>query len=440
MPFVSSFSQTLSKVWQDNWTSYKDSRFIRQKSGRDRPRPNSISDLQYSLDSSPTSSIPSKSSTGSSSDTSLGTGRTDSQISSDVTNLDQSCSSLPSSTNTSQEHDLPHTQIPVWRRNGKFVNFFRSFIGQKPKDRTVKHLVFGAELTKLLADTGDEGDEISDRIWTWQLIRNISSSSGSQNLHAVYWGIWNNQWDISSIRNLFQHTEDKVSIISIYYDLCLSNVCFPPSSGNFSFDISISRNVLNLYCRNLFDEQRVPNLAGDSSVMHDIHCVRNCWYIIQYFHSHLYIKSAIIFFFLSGVCLMYQPPDQFCAQALLPALADPAGHVRPLPSPRPRQQADRAETGGEVQGDPAEAARGSLQVRGNILSPTWYRVLQNNGLADASSQSNVSSQWENRHDFKKSCNCVVPQHSQMWRLWAGYSGCATGNNKTFKHFKRRICE
>lgn len=215
MPFVSSFSQTLSKVWQDNWTSYKDSRFIRQKSGRDRPRPNSISDLQYSLDSSPTSSIPSKSSTGSSSDTSLGTGRTDSQISSDVTNLDQSCSSLPSSTNTSQEHDLPHTQIPVWRRNGKFVNFFRSFIGQKPKDRTVKHLVFGAELTKLLADTGDEGDEISDRIWTWQLIRNISSSSGSQNLHAVYWGIWNNQWDISSIRNLFQYTEDKVSIISI---------------------------------------------------------------------------------------------------------------------------------------------------------------------------------------------------------------------------------
>ena len=59
---------------------------------------------------------------------------------------------------------------------------------------------------------------------------------------------------------------------------------------------------------------------------------------------------------------MYQPPDQFCAQALLPALADPAGHVRPLPSPRPRQQADRAEAGGEVQGDPAEAARGSLQV------------------------------------------------------------------------------
>ena len=51
----------------------------------------------------------------------------------------------------------------------------------------------------------------------------------------------------------------------------------------FSFDISISRNVLNLYCRNLFDEQRVPNLAGDSSVMHDIHCVRNCWYTPQYF-------------------------------------------------------------------------------------------------------------------------------------------------------------
>ena len=25
--------------------------------------------------------------------------------------------------------------------------------------------------------------------------------------------------------------------------------------------------------RNLFDDQRVPNLAGDTSVMHDIHCV-----------------------------------------------------------------------------------------------------------------------------------------------------------------------
>ena len=34
------------------------------------------------------------------------------------------------------------------------------------------------------------------------------------------------------------------------------------------------RNYLIInYFRNLFDEQRVPNLAGDTSVMHDIHCV-----------------------------------------------------------------------------------------------------------------------------------------------------------------------
>ena len=52
----------------------------------------------------------------------------------------------------------------VWKRNnGKFVNFFRSFIGHKPpKDKTGPRTqtVFGSELTKLLADTGDEGEII----------------------------------------------------------------------------------------------------------------------------------------------------------------------------------------------------------------------------------------------------------------------------------------
>ena len=77
-----------------------------------------------------------------------------------MTNLDQSISSLPS-----QDPDLPDSQIPVWRRNGKFVNFFRSFIGQKPKEKTVKTpVVFGAELTKLLADTGDEGETSSHHL------------------------------------------------------------------------------------------------------------------------------------------------------------------------------------------------------------------------------------------------------------------------------------
>ena len=86
---------------------------------------------------------------------------------SDLTNLDQSCSSLPSQ----DPADLPDSQIPVWRRNGKFVNFFRSFIGQKPKERTVKTpAVFGVELTKLLADTGDEGETpvITFTVWTNQ--------------------------------------------------------------------------------------------------------------------------------------------------------------------------------------------------------------------------------------------------------------------------------
>ena len=58
------------------------------------------------------------------------------------------------STNTQDFHDA---QIPVWKRNGKFVNFFRSFIGHKPKEKLPKTPVFGSELTKLLADTGDEG-------------------------------------------------------------------------------------------------------------------------------------------------------------------------------------------------------------------------------------------------------------------------------------------
>ena len=86
-----------------------------------------------------------------------------------MTNLDQSLSSLPS-----QDPDLPDSQIPVWRRNGKFVNFFRSFIGHKPKERAVKTpAVFGTELTKLLADTGDEG-ESPVSILMFGLIRTIS--------------------------------------------------------------------------------------------------------------------------------------------------------------------------------------------------------------------------------------------------------------------------
>ena len=56
-----------------------------------------------------------------------------------------------------QENALHEAQIPVWKRNGKFVNFFRSFIGAKSKEKVVKASVFGTELTKLLADTGDEG-------------------------------------------------------------------------------------------------------------------------------------------------------------------------------------------------------------------------------------------------------------------------------------------
>ena len=145
-----------------NRNQHKDARFIRQKSNRERARPNSISDLQYSLESSPASSVPSKSST-SSSDTSCSTVRTDSHSSSDITNLDQSCSSLPSQSGdssniSSPEQDFHESQIPVWKRNGKFVNFFRSFMGSKPtKEKVVKTYVFGTELTKLLADTGDEG-------------------------------------------------------------------------------------------------------------------------------------------------------------------------------------------------------------------------------------------------------------------------------------------
>jgi len=204
-----------------NRNQHKDSnRFTRQKSNRERARPNSISDLHYSLESSPASSVPSKSST-SSSDTSCSTVRTDSQSSSDITNLDQSCSSLPSqsgeSSNTSSpEQDFHESQIPVWKRNGKFVNFFRSFMGSKPnKEKAVKTYVFGTELTKLLADTGDEVPQV--------------------------------------LRICTQFIEEHGIINGIYR-----------ASG-------ISSNIQRI--KTLFDEQRVPNLAGDSAVLHDIHCV-----------------------------------------------------------------------------------------------------------------------------------------------------------------------
>ena len=38
------------------------------------------------------------------------------------------------------------------------------------------------------------------------------------------------------------------------------------------FHLQKTSNVC-VFFRNLFDDQRVPNLAGDPSVMHDIHCV-----------------------------------------------------------------------------------------------------------------------------------------------------------------------
>ena len=134
-----------------------------------------------------------------------------------MTNLDQSCSSLPSQAGGSQDtHDLPDSQIPVWRRNGKFVNFFRSFIGQKPKERAVKTpVVFGAELTKLLADTGDEG-ETPGIIYSVGNNQNFPSAPSFTNMHTVHRGVWNYQWDISSIRDLIKYTENKVSI-SIEY-------------------------------------------------------------------------------------------------------------------------------------------------------------------------------------------------------------------------------
>ncbi len=67
--------------------------------------------------------------------------------------------------------DPQESQIPVWRRNnGKFVAFFRSFMSPRPgKEKSAAgggggggsggsgSRVFGTELTKLLADTGDEG-------------------------------------------------------------------------------------------------------------------------------------------------------------------------------------------------------------------------------------------------------------------------------------------
>merc|ERR1712080_553899 len=102
---------------------------MRQRSSREmRPRPSSISDLQYSLESSPNSSVPSVNAKGSSSgsNTDSGVGRTDSQSSSELTNLDQSGSSLPSvsggdssgASNSSPDKEFSGSQIPVWKRNG----------------------------------------------------------------------------------------------------------------------------------------------------------------------------------------------------------------------------------------------------------------------------------------------------------------------------------
>ena len=62
--------------------------------------------------------------------------------------------------------------------------------------------VFGAELTKLLADTGDEGEASSHQVLLCGLIRIIPSSTSFKNLHTVHRGVWNYQWDISSIRDL----------------------------------------------------------------------------------------------------------------------------------------------------------------------------------------------------------------------------------------------
>lgn len=185
----------------------RNKQFVRQKSGREsRPRPSSISDLQYSLESSPTSSsTQSKSSTGS--DTSSP------QAESDL--LDQSCSSISSGLPDPVEEG---GQIPVWRRNGKFVAFFRSFMGprEKGKEKERKKVaVFGAELSRLLADTGDDVPQV--------------------------------------VRICTQFIEEHGVINGIYR-----------ASG-------ISSNIQRI--KTMFDEQRVPSLAGDPAVVHDIHSI-----------------------------------------------------------------------------------------------------------------------------------------------------------------------
>jgi len=89
-------------------------------------------------------------------------------------------------------------------------------MGSKPtKEKVVKTYVFGTELTKLLADTGDEVPQV--------------------------------------LRICTQFIEEHGIINGIYR-----------ASG-------ISSNIQRI--KTLFDEQRVPNLAGDSAVLHDIHCV-----------------------------------------------------------------------------------------------------------------------------------------------------------------------
>ena len=68
------------------------------------------------------------------------------------------------------------------------------------------------------------------------LIRIISSSTSFKNLHSVHRGVWNYQWDISSIRDLIKYTENKVSSSSILFS---NYFLFPKNTGNSNQSKSI---------------------------------------------------------------------------------------------------------------------------------------------------------------------------------------------------------
>ena len=172
------------------------------------------------------------------------------------------------------------------------------------------------------------------------------------------------------------------------------------------------------HCRTLFDEQRVPNLAGDSAVMHDIHCVSSV--LKLYFRD---LPTPLVTYDLYPHLVLASKQSEARRgdkyREILQRL--PGAHYRYVASvvvstlqnkvlfdelsavsswfPIKSGANQPSQSHSTITTIPIIPQNWNICVMSHSCVVTWDSCFQDNGLADASSLSNVSSKWAHRHDF-----------------------------------------